>query len=259
MKIFTSRTVLTFLCAVLFVLSMPEVSALPQRPNPPRLVNDMAHLFNKSQVNELEAKLVAFNDTTSTQILVLTVNNLEGMDSFTYAVEVGETWGVGSKKFDNGVVVLVKPKTANESGDVFIAVGYGLEGAIPDAYAKRIINEIMIPRFKENDYYGAVSAACDKIISLASGEDFGDVSDDDDVSIFSIIISLGCIVALFYWMSKKNKNLGNGTSGRSGGTGPTVIPPIFGGFGGSSRGGSRGGFGGFGGGSFGGGGAGGKW
>lgn len=257
MKALTERAVLSVICAVLLTFSFDTLSAIPPKPEPPRLVNDLAGLFTASQSAELEARLVAFNDTTSTQIIVLTVNDLEGMDSFTYAVEVGETWGVGSSQFDNGVVILVKPKTENEGGDVYIAVGYGLEGAIPDAYAKRIINEIMIPGFKGDDYYGAVSGACDKIISLASGEDFGEVSAEEDSSLFSIILTIALVVALFYWFSKKSKNGGGGTTGGSGSrrSGSTVVPPMMGGFG-SSR---SGGFGGFGGGSFGGGGAGGKW
>lgn len=263
MRISNLKTVLTLLCTVFFSLSSVGLSAIPSRPSPPRLVNDMAGVFSHSQAMELERKLVAYHDTTSTQIVVLTVRSLEGMSSAEYAVEVGEKWGVGSSKYDNGVVVLVKPKTRRESGDVFIATGYGLEGAIPDAYAKRIIDEIMIPRFQANDYFGAVDAACDKIMSLASGEEFGP-PEKNGLSIWNIIIVIAILMLFISLFSKNNKN-GSDTNGggSTGGRGPIFIPPYMGGFGGprsrGNGGGFGGGFGGFGGGSFGGGGAGGKW
>jgi uncharacterized protein len=125
--------------------------AIPSRPSPARLVNDFSDLFTPSQEAELERMLVAFDDSTSNQIAVITVKDLEGYEASEYATRIGLDWGVGSSKFDNGIVILVKPKTSS-SGQVFIAVGYGLEGAVPDAYAKRIINHDMIPHFMENDY-----------------------------------------------------------------------------------------------------------
>ena len=258
MKPFFIKAALSLFCCTLLLSFLPEdASAIPSRPSPPRLVNDFAGVLSSSQQGELEALLDAFNDSTSTQIAVVVVPDLEGLSSAEYATEIGEKWGVGSKEHDNGVVILVKPKNQNGSGDVFIAVGYGLEGAIPDAYAKRIIEEIMVPKFKEDDYYGAISGACSKIIGLARGEGFPP-AEDDDVSWWEVILTLGLIGALFYWYSKKIKSNGGGTGGSNGtGSGPRrpfiFIPPSSGG---SSR---RGGFGGFGGGSFGGGGAGSKW
>ena len=111
---------------------------IPQRPSPPCLVNDLANVFSEEQRQELEQELVAFNDSTSNQIVIVTVNDLAGYDKMTFAQQIGETWGVGQKKQDNGIVILLKPKNETK-GEVFIAAGYGLEGALPDAICKRIV------------------------------------------------------------------------------------------------------------------------
>lgn len=239
--------------------------AIPSRPQPQRLVNDFAGLFTSGQVSDLEKVLVAFDDTTSNQITVVTVKDLEGYEASEYATRIGLDWGVGSEKFDNGVVLLVKPRLGNSYGEVFIAVGYGLEGAIPDAYAKRIVDQVLIPHLGEGDYYGGVVAACEVLMKLASGEISELRSDEEDdafligFSIFIVIILFVIVVAIIAG-GKGNGKGGGGSGGRRTiYTGP-VVNGGFGGFGGGSNGGSfGGGFGGFGGGSFGGGGAGGRF
>ncbi|MBO6082737.1 MAG: TPM domain-containing protein, partial [Bacteroidales bacterium] len=145
-------------------------AAIPARPSPQRLVNDLAEVFSAAQVRHLEAMLVAFDDSTSNQIAVVTVKDLEGRTPADYAYRIGQEWGVGGQDFNNGIVVLVKPKSERSSGQVSIQVGYGLEGAIPDVYAKRIIDNQMIPHFRDNDYYGGVLAACEQLMAFASGE-----------------------------------------------------------------------------------------
>ena len=240
--------------------------AIPSRPQPQRLVNDFAGIFTPGQVSELEKVLVAFDDTTSNQITVVTIKDLEGYEASEYATRIGLDWGVGSEKFDNGVVLLVKPRIGNSYGEVFIAIGYGLEGAIPDVYAKRIVNQVLIPHFSEGDYYGGVEEACEVLMKLASGEISelrSDEEDDDFLIGFSIFIVIILFVVVLVVVSGDSGN-GKGGNGGSGGrrtiyTGP-VISGGFGGFGGGRSGGSfGGGFGGFGGGSFGGGGAGGRF
>ena len=235
--------------------------AIPSRPQPQRLVNDFAGLFTSGQVSDLEKVLVAFDDTTSNQITVVTVKDLEGYEASEYATRIGLDWGVGSEKFDNGVVLLVKPRLGNSYGEVFVAVGYGLEGAIPDAYAKRIVDQVLIPHLGEGDYYGGVVAACEVLMKLASGEISELRSDEEDdafligFSIFIVIILFVIVVAIIAG-GKGNGKGGGGSGGRRTiYTGP-VVNGGFGGFGGGSFG---GGFGGFGGGSFGGGGAGGRF
>lgn len=252
------RTVALMIIGAAFIL---EASGIPARPEPPRLVNDYAGLFSDRQIALLEHGLVAFDDTTSNQITVVTVKDLEGYDAAGYATRIGLDWQVGSEKFDNGVVMLVKPKTAFSDGEIFIAVGYGLEGAIPDAYAKRIIEDIIIPHFREGDYFEGVSAGCDVLMKLASGEISEMREDDDEAGLIAGIVSITviCIIVLVILLAHESGNGGGhgGSGGRRVHTGPVIIGrPGGGSFAGGSFG---GGFGGFGGGSFGGGGAGGRW
>ena len=258
------KHILVLLCLMAAIVC----HGIPSRPNPQRLVNDLAGLFTPAQAFDLERVLVAFDDTTSNQITVVTVKDLEGYAASEYATRIGIDWQVGSSEFNNGIVLLVKPKTTDSSGQVFIAVGYGLEGAIPDAYAKRIIENVLIPHFRNNDYFGGVTAACDVLMKLASGEisDPRDMDDEDIELIMSIFFISLLFLAITIIVLKSHD--GNNSGPKGGNRGRTIyIGPVIttgrsygSGFGGGSFGGGfGGGFGGFGGGSFGGGGAGGSW
>jgi len=265
-----------YLLFILLFLSAVSVSNLlsqdlPERPSPPRLVNDFTGLLNQEEVSTLERKLVAFNDSTSTQIAIVIVPSLGGYDKSDYAQRLAEKWGIGQKGLNNGVLVLVKPKTADSNGEVFVAQGYGLEGAIPDITCGEIVDYDILPAFKSGYYFTGLDDATNSIMALARGEyssaDYGKKakksSGGDGTGIFFIIIVL-VLIAIF---SKKSggsnrKNISTGGlpfwllmgmmgSGRGSHSGS------WGGF--SGGGGGGGGFGGFGGGSFGGGGAGGSW
>ena len=259
-----ARYIATAMAATLICVA---AAAIPARPEPARLVNDLAGLFTISQADELERMLVAFDDSTSNQIAVVTVSDLEGYAPADFATRIGIDWGVGSADFNNGIVILVKPKTISP-GQVFISVGYGLEGAIPDAYAKRIIENEMLPHFRENDYFEGVGAACDILMKMASGEisEPRDSIEEDLIWIFVImfVILLFIIIIVASHHNEGQRN-GGGNGSRGFPDGPIItIGNDFGGigrggFGGFSGGGGFGGFGGFGGGSFGGGGAGGSW
>ena len=238
--------------------------AIPSRPDPQRLVNDLAQVFTSDQVSRLENTLVAFDDSTSNQIVVVTVKDLEGYDPSEYATRIGLDWGVGSAQFNNGIVLLVKPKTYDSAGQVFIAVGYGLEGAIPDAYAKRIIENELIPNFRLNDYYAGVEAACDVLMKLASGEisePRGEEEDDALLEIIATLLFIGLLIFIFIIAVGQNDDNGHSSGGgrRTIYVGPIITSGRSYGGGSSFGGGLGGGFGGFGGGSFGGGGAGGSW
>jgi uncharacterized protein len=231
-------------------------------------VNDFARILTNSQVNTLERALQTFNDSTSNQIVVVLVNNLGGADKAQYAYELGEKWGVGQQRFDNGVVVLIKPKTERERGEAFIATGYGMEGVLPDVICRRIVDEQMIPRFRESDYYGGIVAALEVIVPLAKGE-YSEKLNRRGGVLGGIAVSFVMILIIFLTavLAKRKgpKNFNNrGRGGRGAGDFWTAM--ILGnmlGNGSRSSGGSWGGFsggtGGFGGGSFGGGGAGGSW
>lgn len=239
--------------------SMTYGQDIPQKPNPPRLVNDfVGNLLSSDQINALEQKLRAYNDSTSTQIVVVIVKTVQPYDMNTYALELGRQWGVGQEGKNNGIILLWAP----EDRKIYIATGYGMEGVLPDAYANRIIDRVIIPRFKEIRYYDGLNEGVDAIIGYASGEYKAEPSSGDgDGSIVPILVFI-LILIIFIYISRKGG--GGGGINRGGGfpyatyTGWGQSSGNWGGggFGGGS---SGGGFGGFGGGSFGGGGAGGSY
>ncbi len=257
-----------FLVAVLAMVHWSAVvlAQVPAKPANAYAVNDFAQLFTQKQWQRMEKRLVDFADSTSNQIVVVTVNDLGGMDPAMFAYEIGEKWGVGSEEHDNGVVILVKPKTGSGRGQVYISVGYGLEGVIPDAIASRIIDNEMIPYFQEDDYYGGVNAALDVILPLAAGEYTYQQYENEGMieALAGLLFFLAIVVIIIVAEYKKHKNgRGPGSSGGGMSLGDAIFwSSILGGSGRSGRsgGGFSGGFGGgFGGGSFGGGGAGRSW
>jgi len=253
-----------FILILLLTGSGIKAQTFPDKPN--RLVNDYTQTLSTEQIQQLEQKLVAFDDSTSTQVAVVLINSLEGYDIADYAVRLAETWGIGGAKNNNGVLLLVS------LGDrkVTIQTGYGIEGILPDAITKRIISREITPFFKEGNYFGGLSAGTDAIIAYTKGEykndkprgrERGSGIDVIIVIIIVIIILLAIkkgggggseviggrgSASPFWWLLMGNQ-MGHGHSGGG-----------FGG-GGGGFGGGGGGFGGFGGGSFGGGGSSGSW
>ena len=261
-----------YLSLLSFILTCSPVivtgqDVIPGRPDPPRMVNDFADFLTATEEDNLEQKLVAFNNETSTQIAIVTVATLGGYDIADFSFRLGENWGVGQEGFDNGIVILVKPKTDEEKGEVFIATGYGLEGAVPDAIAKRIVEAEILPSFRKGEYFEGLNRAVTTLIELTRGEytadEYMEKTADNPVPLgIGFFILLIFIVSLLsrirrgrHYSPRHNIPLWTalflaGSVGRS-------HRGSFGSF--SSGGGSFGGFGGFGGGSFGGGGAGGSW
>ncbi|WP_317172179.1 TPM domain-containing protein [Hymenobacter sp. BRD67] len=200
---------------------------VPARPDPPHLVNDLAGLLQPQEVTALEQKLVAYNDSTSSQIAVVTVPTLDGNDIADYAQKLYESWGIGRKGKDNGVLVLVAVK----EHDARIQTGYGMEGAIPDALAKRIISNTLVPAFQQKNYYAGLDRATDQLIALAKGEYKADPADaqrqggsrDNSGSGPGFWIIIGVLVLFFILRSRG----GGGRGGRGGGF---IAPIIFGDF-----------------------------
>src|SRR3984893_1118481 len=139
---------------------------IPPPPSPPRLVNDFAHALTPDQVQSLEAKLVAYDDSTSIQIAVVTVPTTGDYAIEDYALKILRDWKVGNKKTNNGIVVLA----AIQDHKVFIATGYGMEGAVPDITAKQIVEDEIVPNFKQQNYYQGFNLAADAIIKASHGE-----------------------------------------------------------------------------------------
>lgn len=242
------------------ILPLSANATIPEKPVPERLVNDLAGVFTTFERDSLEYALYAFDEKTSNQISVVTVRTLDGMDVAEYALRLGNNWGVGSSR-NNGIVILLKPRGEDGYVDVTIQVGRGLEGAVPDAYAARIIRNIMGPYLSVDQYFPAVSNACEELQLLASGEisEPRDDSDDEEGIIAAVILIFLFILIIIVLARKSGHSNGGDSFGGGSGHGPTIF---FGpGFGGSSSGGSfsGGGFRGFGGGSFGGGGASGRF
>lgn len=239
-------------------------SDFPQRPQPPKLVNDLAGLFSPQQAAVLEQKLVNYNDSTSTQIAIVTITDLGGYDITDFTDQLAEKWGVGRKGINNGLMILIKPKRSEtDKGYVRFSVGYGLEQKITDAVSSQLINQIMIPSFEQNQYFQGVDSATNVVIGLCSGIYKANqiVTKKRDHSGLAILLIM--LVVFFLSFFRRNHFHNIGSSGAGGGA-PFIFFPGFFGTGGGSFGGGEdsggfGDFGGFGGGSFGGGGASGSW
>ena len=258
------RPIKTILLLCLLALPLAvRAQWTPERTD--RLVNDYSGILTESQRDSLERRLVAFDDTTSNQVLVVITPTLGGDDENAVAQRIGQQWGVGQDEFDNGVVILIKSKTDEENwGAVAIATGYGVEGALPDLFCKRIVDDHMLSPLGEGNYYGALCDALDIIEPVLAGEySYAQYRKDERRA---GLIALGVFVLFFVIVIvvvcrdvKRHPDhwQGGGTGTGSGGF-------YYGGAGssfhGSGRSGSSfGGFGGFGGGSFGGGGASGRF
>ncbi len=236
------------------------VSAFELPDKPAALVNDYSNTLSSSDVSRLNGKLMAYMDSTSTQIFIVLLNDDEGKPIELMGAEIGEKWGVGQKGKDNGVVVLMYP----EERKVTIQTGYGLEEFIPDALAKRIIENEMIPSFRENNFAEGLDKGTNVIMNLLSGKFTADQYKKQSSSSGSPIGILMLIILFFIFFGQSRKRR-FGSVGRNlplwlalsmlGGRGNSHN----GSWGGFSSGSGGGGFSGGGGGSFGGGGASGSW
>lgn len=248
---------ISMLVVALMLIINSFAQQIPSPPSPPRLVNDFTKTLTADQIVFLEKKLVALDDSTSSQIAIVLIPSLEGADISDYALKLGRSWGIGGKEHSNGVVVLV----AINDRKINISPGYGLEGALPDITCKHIIDEVIKPSFKGQDYFRGLDEGTNAIIKAIKGEYKVARKKGGKSTPVGIIIAIAITIII---LSLLSGGRGGGTySGGRGfrrGWGGPVIFPMGGGWGGSGGGNSGGGgFGGFGGGSFGGGGASGGW
>ncbi|MCJ8208798.1 TPM domain-containing protein [Mucilaginibacter sp. RS28] len=255
---------------LLLAFSMSKAQDFPEKST--TLVTDFTNTLSANDKQQLENKLVAFNDSSSTQIAVVIIKSVGDYDINEYGTMLGRKWGIGQSGKNNGVLVLV----ALNDRKMTIQTGYGLEGALPDIVTQQIIQKDIKPLFRQGDYYGGLDKATDDIIKATKGEFKADPQSQKKKrksgqgsggAILIIIVVILIIIfrrrgggggghiigsrggaSPFWWFLAGNML---GSSGRRGGD-------DWGGF--SGGGGSGGGgFGGFGGGSFGGGGSSGSW
>ncbi len=265
------RFIVLLFSLLVFHTAIAEEVPYPDKPNPPKLVNDFAHILGSAEANDLEQKLVSFDNTTSTQISIVTVTNLGGQDIAEYTTTLFNRWGIGQANKNNGVLILMTLDDGYGKKRVFITVGKGLQGVLTDAMTARIIRNEMIPEFKNKNYYQGLLNGASSIIEVTKGEYKSDnehagKKHKKGVPIIALVIIFIVLIIII-----KGRNNGRGGGGRyisGGGAGDFMAGWIIGnmlnggnrggGFGGGDSGGF-GGFGGFGGGSSDGGGAGGSW
>jgi uncharacterized protein len=266
-----NKPTIMFKKIILFIgLLVSTLSVFAQQlpPKPTTIVTDYTNTLTADEKQRLESKLVAFNDSSSTQIAVVILQSIGQYDVNDYAQKLGRAWGVGQKGKNNGIMVLV----AKDDHKLSIQTGYGVEGALPDIITQQIRVNDMNPRFKQGDFYGGLDAGTDDIIKYTKGEYNDDkkahAKKDSGGSPVGFVV---IIVVFILIMVFRNRGGGGGqVIGSRGGASPfwwllagSALGRSSGGWGGFSGGGGgssdSGGFGGFGGGDFGGGGSGGSW
>jgi uncharacterized protein len=264
------KKLIILLLAGLFVISAGTGQDIPDPMQPPRMINDFSGLLEAGNRDVLEKKLQDFYYETSTQIYVVILDDIAGYDIADFAQRLGEKWGVGTKGKDNGAVILLNPSPDRQHGNVSIATGYGLEGAVPDITAHHIVDFDMIPSFREQDFYGGIETACNTMMELTRGEYTADEylqrNQPEGGSAIPELIFIAFII--FVWVVGRSRRARQYSMGHNvpfwlalflaSGSGRSHSGS-WGGFSSGGGGFSSGGFGGGGGGSFGGGGASGSW
>lgn len=191
------------LCMVGVVLLLATRTAFALVDVPPLTthVTDLTGTLNAAQQTALEAKLTAFESKKGSQIAVLLVPTTQPEDIAQYSLRVAEKWQLGREKVDDGVLVLV----AKNDRKMRIEVGYGLEGAVPDVYAKRIVSDVMRPHFKQSDFYGGIDASVDALIAIINGEalpapepETNHISSGGDNSLVLFIIGTAFLTIVFH-------------------------------------------------------------
>lgn len=264
--------VMLLACGSHALAQIPDAD-LPSRPSPPRLVNDLAGVISPLEEEELEQKLLTYEQTSSTQIAIVTVRSIGDYDVAQYGTELFKKWGIGQRGKDNGVLIIA----SIDDRKVNITTGRGLEGALPDITAGKIIRNEIVPEFKAEEgsggyqsrYYRGFSKAADAIIAATKGEYVADekpVRGEESGGGAGILPIAILIIIVVVFMSRRGGGGGGGgymsRRGYRGWGGPIFLPGGFGGGfggGGGGFGGGGGGFGGFGGGDSAGGGASGDW
>ncbi|MFH7012825.1 TPM domain-containing protein [Flavobacterium sp. FlaQc-52] len=259
---------LSFLLIAFFTVNCVFAQfTIPEKPSFQTSVYDYANVLSATEKTQLEQKLIRYSDSTTTQIVVITIESLQNEDVSQLATKWGQTWGIGgTAKDDNGVIILL----AKKEKKIAINPGYGLEDRLTAGIGGEIIRNIIIPEFKAGSYYNGLDKGTDALFDVFKGKYKGERKQQSKGKNFPILPFIVIVVIVLILISR-NKRGGGGNSGNNGG-GPSLMDVIilsslgrssggggFGGFGGGSSGGGGGFGGGFGGGGFSGGGSSGGW
>ena len=136
----------------------------PEAPSSPVL--DLVGVLSDEGLKEITEKIIELDSLNLAQVAVVIVDDLKGMKALDYATALGNKWGVGHKETNDGITIVVKPKTAEAKGETAIATGTGTEKVLTNEMCQRIIDETMVPKFKENNYDGAIKDALNVIKDL---------------------------------------------------------------------------------------------
>ena len=249
----------------LFVLALSGIIAhaqfdIPKKPSFQTSVYDYEDILNPSQEKQLEEKLIKYSDSTSTQIVVVTIPTLKGEDIGVLATNWAHKWGIGQENEDNGMIILL----SKNDREISIRSGYGIEDRMTAGITGEIIRNVITPYFKVDNYFEGLDKGADAIFEVLKGKYKGSRKESNNPLPFILIVIF--IIILLVLASRGNKGGGNFRGGGGLDLGDIIILSSLGrsgggfGGGGSFGGGSSGGFGGgFGGGGFSGGGAGGSW
>ena len=249
----------------LFVLALSGLMAhaqfdIPKKPSFQTSVYDYEDILNPSQEKQLEEKLIKYSDSTSTQIVVVTIPTLKGEDIGVLATNWAHKWGIGQENEDNGMIILL----SKNDREISIRSGYGIEDRMTAGITGEIIRNVITPYFKVDNYFEGLDKGADAIFEVLKGKYKGSRKESNNPLPFILIVIF--IIILLVLASRGNKGGGNFRGGGGLDLGDIIILSSLGrsgggfGGGGSFGGGSSGGFGGgFGGGGFSGGGAGGSW
>jgi uncharacterized protein len=268
MRYLKTSLLLLVLCWCSFSFAQLQI---PEKPQLETSVYDYINLLPESRKKNLEQKLIRYSDSTSTQIVMAIISSTEGENITYLGAQWGQEWGIGQEGKDNGILVLL----AKDDRKIAINTGYGVEGSLTDAMSRRIIENVIIPQFKQDDYYGGLNKGADAIFQVLNGEFQEERTFDDNSGFpFEAFLPIIIFIVILIILSSRNRRKGGGKGGGKK-SGLDLWDIIIlsnmgrGGFGGGS---SRGGFGsggsigggggfggGFGGGGFGGGGASGGW
>ncbi len=267
MILLNKKILLVFQILICFLISGIGFAqfTIPEIPKFQTSVYDYANVLNSDEKSQLEQKLIQYSDSTSTQIVVITIKSLKGEDIGILTPKWGQEWGIGgTKQNDNGVIILL----AKDERKIWISAGYGLEDRLSAGIGGEITRNIIIPEFKAGSYYNGLDKGTDAIFDVFKGKYKGTRQENKDKGGgFPFILIVIIFIFILIIISKNNRGNGGSGLGRS----PSLLDAIIlssmgrssgGGFGGSSGGGFSGGGGfggGFGGGGFSGGGSGGSW